>query len=63
MTKNNSELRRIDKKLAKAMDEKKKELRELTGMEKISDQQASESLFNQFQKFKLMKLKMKDVKF
>lgn len=59
MTKRNSQLRRIDNKLAKAMDEQKKKLKEMTGFEKITDQQASESLFEQFQKMK----KRREVKF
>ena len=63
MTKSNSELRRIDKKLAKAIDEQKIKIREITNIEKISDQQASESLFQKFQRLEFTKKNKDRVKF
>jgi len=63
MTKNNSELRRIDKKLAKAIDDQKIKLREITNIEKISDQQASESLFQKFQRLEFAKKNKKEIRF
>ncbi len=63
MTKNNSELRRIDKKLAKAIDEQKQKIKEITHIDKVSDQQASESLFQKFQRLEFTRKNKNKVKF
>ncbi len=63
MTKSNSELRRIDKKLARAIDEQKKKIREITKIEKITDQQASESLFQKFQRLEFTRKNKKEIQF
>lgn len=63
MTKNNSQLRRIDNKLAKAIDDQKAEIKKFTNIEKISDQQASESLFQKFQRLEFTRKNKNKVRF